>query len=249
MADLDPQPHRLISLPTLAGLVSTGAVALVAVWLSTGLIGGDRWPIHWLEIEGELQRTSASQVRAAAAPAASAGFFAVSLSEVRDEIEALPWVARASVSRRWPDALRIEVQEHQAVARWNAQQLISASGEVFAVTGGEDLQGMVQLHGPDSRRVEVLQAWQSKQQALTPIGLHIEQIRLDPRGSWQLHLSNGLTVSLGREQGLVRLERFVRVFDQLNDEAQPMLSVDLRYVNGLAVQRVRQSMAQGGSNG
>jgi cell division protein FtsQ len=249
MADTDSHPQRLISLPTLAGLVITGATALVAVWLSTGLIGEDHWPIQWLEIEGDLQRTSPSQIRAAAATAASHGFFAVSLMDVRNEVEALPWVARANVSRRWPDALHIHVTEHQAVARWNARELLSASGEAFAVSGSEDLQGMVHLHGPDSRRVEVLQAWQLKQQALRPIGVHIEHLRLDERGSWQLHLNTGLTLLLGREQGQERLERFVRVFDQLNDQGQPMISVDLRYVNGLAVRRVRQSVAQGGSNG
>jgi len=249
MADIDPHEQRLISLPTLAGLVATGATALVAVWLSTGLIGEDRWPIQWLEIEGDLQRTSTSQIRAAAATSAARGFFAVSLTDVRAEVEALPWVAHAHVSRRWPDALRIDVVEHQAVARWNKRQLLSATAEAFEVSGSEDLQGMVHLHGPDSRRAEVLQAWQLKQQTLQPIGLHIEQLTLDERGSWQLQLSSGLTVRLGREQGQERLQRFVRVFDQLNDHPQTMVSVDLRYVNGLAVQRARQSMAQGDSNG
>lgn len=235
MADSEHQPDRLIGPATLASLVLFGIVALGALWLRSGVIGADQWPIQWLDVEGELQRTSGSQVRAAAAGPASRGFFAVDLARIRTDVEDLPWVARAEVRRQWPDAIHIRIVEHRPVARWNESSLFSDRGEVFEVSGSDGMQGLARLSGPENRRAEVLETWQHMRAELGEIGLDIDTLRLDERGAWTLGLTNGTEVVLGRELLDQRLTRFIGVYEELAGAEQRPRRVDMRYTNGLAV--------------
>jgi cell division protein FtsQ len=244
MANSEHQPERLIGPATLASLVLLGTLLLGALWLRSGLIGADQWPIQWLDVEGELHRTSASQIRAAAAGPAALGFFAADLTRVRADIENLPWVARAEVSRHWPDALHIRVVEHRPVARWNERGLFSDRGEVFEVSGSEGMQGLATLTGPDGRRQEVLESWQRMRRELATIGLDIDRLRVDERGAWTLTLGNGIELMLGREKVDERLARFISVHDELSAGEQRAARVDLRYTNGLAVRWVERDSGE-----
>ncbi|MGY6586790.1 MAG: cell division protein FtsQ/DivIB [Wenzhouxiangella sp.] len=235
MADSEHQPDRLMSPALLATLLLGGLLLLAAFWLRAGVIGAERFAIQWLDVEGELSRTSSSQIRAAAAPQAASGFFAVDLARVRQEIEALPWVAGAEVSRHWPDALHIRVSEHRPVARWNDEWLLSQQGEAFAVTGAEGMQGLPRLYGPDNRREDVLANWLAMRDSLFGSGLEIERLTLDQRGAWTLGLDNGIELLLGRQRVDERLLRFLAVQDQINQETRRAVRVDMRYTNGLAV--------------
>jgi cell division protein FtsQ len=61
------------------------------------------------------------------------------------------------------------------------------------------------------------------------------QISLSPRHAWQLRLSNGMALELGREQPQQRLARFVAVYPYSMAPMQRTVSyVDLRYQNGFA---------------
>ncbi len=60
---------------------------------------------------------------------------------LRTRIEALPWVATASVERQLPDILHISLNEHQPTAMWQHDgtfSLINKDGEVI-LTGGDDI--------------------------------------------------------------------------------------------------------------
>lgn len=237
MADPGNQPERLISPAWLASLLLGGAIALGAAWLRLGMIGSDQFPINWLDVEGDLNRTTVAQVRAAVAPQAAHGFFAVSMAEARAAIEGLPWIAEVEISRHWPDSLSVRVVEHRALARWNEIALVSETGEIFDVAGTSGMQGLPRLTGPESRRREVFETWLDMRRRLNPAGLDIEAVHLDPRGAWQLELNSGVAVLLGREKMDQRLDRLVAVYDRLMRLDERISRVDLRYTNGLAVTR------------
>jgi cell division protein FtsQ len=235
MANPGHQPEGVIRPTWIATLVLTGVAGLFVLWLKTGLIGGDQWAIEWLDIEGDLNRTSANQIRAATVGQASRGFFAADLHELRSSIESLPWVAQAEVARQWPDALHIRVIEHRPVARWNETGLFSDRGEVFRVDGSEGMQGLARLRGPESRRTEVLETWLLMRRNLGAIGQDIEEMEVDERGAWQVVLGNGARLVLGREEVHQRLERYIAVHALLNGDDRRPRVIDMRYTNGLAV--------------
>lgn len=225
------QRLALWSLTPLAAIVMAGSI-----WWLGGWHDARHWPIRWLEVSGELERLTAAQVRAAVSEQARRGFFAVDVERARAEVEALPWVDRAAVSRHWPDALEIFVTEQRAVARWKDRALISRSGELFEVAGTGGMQGLTRLDGPDGRQLEVFERWQRMRTRLAADGLEIRRVELDARGAWRLVLDSGLELLLGRHEVAERLERFLSVRSDLRAMAG-IERIDLRYPNGLAVTR------------
>ncbi|MGK7297049.1 MAG: cell division protein FtsQ/DivIB [Candidatus Wenzhouxiangella sp. M2_3B_020] len=207
-----------------------------ATWWFGGWGDARHWPIRWLEVSGSLERVTAAQVRAAAAEQAGMGFFAVDVERTRAAIESLPWVSQATVSRSWPDALNIHIREQRAVARWNGEALIGATGELFEVAGTGGMQGLTFLQGPAARRAEVVETWRAIAARLNPRGLEIRRLELDPRGSWRVRLGSGIDLLLGREQLAERLERYLSVRADL-ESLETVERIDLRYPNGLAVTR------------
>lgn len=226
---MNPRALWLISLIAPAGL-------LLLIWVAVQPNDSERWPIRWLEVEGRLERVTAAQVRAAVTAEARSGFFALDVDKVQLDVEALPWVARALVSRQWPDALVIEVIEHRAVARWNQAALLSEHGDRFEVAGTAGMQGLVRLSGPEQRVEDVFAAWYRLAGALQRRGLEVAALELDPRGAWTLQLGDGRTLLLGREALTERVARFLTVEPELAD-LEDLLRIDLRYPNGLAVMR------------
>ncbi|WP_141455690.1 cell division protein FtsQ/DivIB [Pseudoxanthomonas sp. z9] len=220
----------------LAWLLAVALVALPVVAVVNGWIGADRWPLTRLRVHGEFERVDPAQLRAVVLPYARHGFFAVRLQEAQDAVERLPWVERAEVRKRWPDVMEISIVEHRPFARWGKDRLLSEHGRLFPTPKAlQDLK-LPQLGGPDSQVKEVVSLYNEARQLFAPLGLAVETLTMDRRGSWTLTLGNGTEVVIGRADARPRLSRFVRMLPQiLARQGQPLLRADLRYTNGFAL--------------
>ena len=96
---------------------------VVAVVLLLALVAGALWLVYyssWLSVRGVdvegVQQLRAGQVRTAAAVPEGEALARVDLDRIRARVEALAAVRSADVSRQWPDTVRIDVQEREAVA-------------------------------------------------------------------------------------------------------------------------------------
>jgi cell division protein FtsQ len=216
-------------------LLFLATVAAIA-WVSMGIVTSERWPIRWLEINGNFNRVSAEQLRASLSSEVGTSFFTLDLQGLQEAAARIHWVSGVRVQKQWPDTVRVTVEEYVPVAHWNHGQLISSSGTVFEVPEADELQGLPRLEGPDERLREVLQTWVGLDEMLMPLGLEITQIALDGRGAWSLVLNNGTRVQLGRDKTVERLERLLASWEPLmREQESPPLDVDLRYTNGFAV--------------
>lgn len=210
------------------------ALPLAAVF--QGWLAAERWPFTRLDVRGPLLRVSADQVRAALLPVLDRGFFALDLGRVRSAVEAVPWVASAQVSRRWPDTLAVRVQEHEPVARWNRTHWLSRAGVVFAAPARPELVSLPSLFGADAQATQVAALHRYAESVLQPIGVGVTETRLSSRGSWSVVLGDGVRVQLGREQPQARLRRLARALPLIRaDLGATPLRLDLRYSNGIAV--------------
>jgi len=212
-----------------------GMTLLLTIWLSHGILGTEKWPIRWLELDGSFERVNAEQVRSMLAPVVDTGFFAVNLVEVRAAASEVPWVADVQARKVWPDTIQVKIIEHRPVAHWRDDQMISSGGQAFRINGPQ-IQGLPVLLGPEQRVDAVVKMWREMNEALAPLGKDITRLELQQRGAWVAELNNGVTLYLGREAVLERLQRFVVSWPDLarKNGDQPF-DIDLRYTNGFAV--------------
>jgi len=140
------------------------------------------------------------------------------------------------VQRRWPDAIVVGVVEQQAAARWGDDGLLNTRGELF-VSGARYLPPeLPRLDGPPGTEAVVAQRYLAVQGRLLDQGLRLSALRLDPRGAWEMELTNGVTVRLGRNQVDQRTDRFIRVAAQvIAGRAADIGYVDMRYSNGFSI--------------
>lgn len=217
-----------------AALVFAGGYALV----HTPLL-----PLRQVELKGGLAHMTRVQAEHAARAGAAGTFLSVDLDAVRGAFESLPWVRKVEVRRVWPDRLQVSIEEHVALARWGADaqsaRLVNTHGEVFE---GElpDAVRLPLFAGPSGSAEEVTRRYAAFRQALAPLQIEPRQVLLSARYSWQLRLSNGLTLELGRDQlkepVLQRLARFVDHYAQtLGSFDRKFEYADLRYPSGFAL--------------
>ena len=228
---------RLIAWLLALAVVTLPVVAVLNGWLAAG-----HWPIKRLLVTAEYQRVNAEQLRAAVQPQIGQGYFALDLARVREAVQAVPWVERVEVRKRWPDVLELVVVEHRAYAHWGQDRLLSFQGEVFQVPGAQELQGLPRLSGPNGRVREVIEFYESAQRAFANTGLSISGARVTSRGSWALELSTGAQVMVGRvDAPMAKVQKLVTVLPKiLTGEARSVRRIDLRYSNGVAVEWVEK---------
>lgn len=215
------------------------AVPLLVVaigWAGSSMLDPETFPVKTVRIESRLERLDQERVRRAVVPYVKEGFLGVDVERIRGELEALPWVADASVRRAWPDALVVQIREQQAAARWSHGGLLNPRGELFKPEGDEQWKHLSMLRGPKGTEKSLMKEFQAIQGMLTPVGLRISHLTMNERRAWSLYLDNGLQLRLGRNDMHLRLLRFVRVYGNvLKPRLDAIDSVDLRYTNGFAV--------------
>ncbi len=84
-----------------------------------------------VRVEGAPE-ARAREVLAAAMPEGRSSLLSADPYEIKARVESLDWVARASVQRRWPNDVVIQVARRAAFARWQENgvtTIIDASGE------------------------------------------------------------------------------------------------------------------------
>jgi cell division protein FtsQ len=215
----------------LVGMAALGfAVAAVAL-----LLRSPWFPVRYIEVAHALQKTGKGEIEAAARERIGGNFFAVAPADLRAGLEQLPWVRRASVRRVWPDRLEVALEEHVPLARWGDDALVNTHGERFY--GSSDAE-LPRFFGPAGSELEVTRRYARFSDALAPLGGRLERVVLTPRYAWQLRLSSGLQIMLGRdaEAAEARLRKFVEVYaGTLGRLERKHDYVDLRYPNGFAL--------------
>ena len=235
---------------TIYVLVVTAAGLSTLYWLVQRPV----FALQSIELDGvqsRLQHVTPAAVRAAVAGRLEGNFFTVDLDQARQVFESVPWVRRASVRRQWPNGLVVQVEEQQAMSLWNENRLLNIYGEPFTANLGEAEDGgdLPALAGPDGAERLVAQRYAELRRWFEPLKAEPTVVTLSNRYAWQVELSNGLTVDLGREPSAqfgtdslpldARVTRLVQSLPVLESRlGRGIEHADLRYPNGFAVRAV-----------
>lgn len=206
------------------------------------------FPLQSVRLSTIPQRVSAADLLQVMRSEARGNLFTVDIGRLRQSLEKLPWVRSVSIRREFPHALVVQLEEHQALGRWNGSALVNQQGEVFVAESDQALPDFV---GQGGSSAEMVQNYVQFSQQLAGLGLSVTEVALSPRHAWQLRLSNGMVLALGHDDMQQRLARFVAVYPYAENRIQKIERtgatryVDLRYRNGFAVRQVLRGGERG----
>ncbi|WP_088329975.1 cell division protein FtsQ/DivIB [Lacimicrobium sp. SS2-24] len=227
--------------PRLGLWLGLGFLAAVLLMLGYGVYQLNDWledeqrlPVKAIRLSGDFQFISAQDVDRAVRQNQPGSFFQLDVRQAKADIEALPWVYRASVRKDWPNNLQVHLVEQVAVARWNQDMLLNDKAESFVARVPQGLV-LPDLFGPQGSEQAALDGYRAMLALLQQSGFSISELVLTERFAWHVRLNNELELNLGRSEFIDRLQRFVDIYPLLmQGERQPEY-VDLRYDTGLAV--------------
>ncbi len=216
-------------------LILLGAGVVLAAALKA-FITVQSLPVQRISVTGTLQHTQAQAVQDMVQPSLAGGFLNADLQEMRRKLEGLPWIYEATVRRKWPNALEIHVVEELPIARWGRDGFLNHEGGIFHSEKSGDWESLPLLLGPDGSAQSLMEKYQRLVELLAPLNLAVEQLAVDERGQMEAVLAGGMQLSLGGEDFLVRMHRFVGVYrSELVARRTDIERVDLRYESGIAV--------------
>jgi len=175
-----------------------------------------------------------ARLRELMAIAPGTNILALELDDLAGRITAEPWVARATVTRELPDALRVEIEEHEPVAVLAAGPLVlvDRAGEPFkrleagerrqlpVITGiaaTDLLSARERAQTRIARAIGAIDAWAKKRRPL------LSEIHVDAWGGVTMYTAGvGTQVRLGRGDLDVALARYDALRAALGDESDKL---------------------------
>ena len=214
----------------------------VAGWASRHPI----FAIRGIAVTGEVTHNNALTLRANVASRLSGTFFTMDITAARLAFEAVPWVRQAVVRREFPNRLKVQLQEHKAVAYWGVEgesRMVNSFGEVFEANVGEvDQDVLPRLGGPEGQAAQVLAMYQALETLFDVTDLTLDQIEMTLHGGWRARLDTGAVLELGAgstPEVVARTERFLKTLTQVTTrygrQPEALESADLRHEDGYAI--------------
>jgi cell division protein FtsQ len=148
------------------------------------------------------------------------------LSQQKMALEKLPWVKKATLIRRYPSELRVQIQEKTPLALWQHQGLkhvLDESGHVIPGVVAEGPSPLMVITGQDSP--QHFSAFYAK---LHPFLEKLPKIKAATylrSGRWNLYLKGGTLVKLPESQEKNALMTLITLLPSLSKQT----SIDLRF--------------------
>lgn len=228
-----------------SGVRRRDLITLVFLFLLALLLSGrivylfladtERFPINAVKIVGNYQYIMRKQLANILTNHLQESFFSLSVWRLHKELLALNGCQEAKIERIWPDVLKISLIEKTPIAIWN-DELLSDDGQLFTVDKRHINDTLPHLSGPSANQKDVLQIYLKLSKLLDMYGLHASSLQLRDNQAWELVLTNGIRLRLGKHDLEKRLLRFCKAYPVIfADKPEQLSSVDLRYARGMAV--------------
>lgn len=217
------------------------ALLLMARLTYLYLANPKNYPINTFKIEANYQHITRHCLEDILEKYTHQGFFSISVRDLRSELAALYWTDKVEVERIWPDILKIKLIEKRPVAIWN-HVLMTEDGLLFDLTTTQwqkeaNAEHLPVLNGPKDQQLDVLQMYRKLSKISEKYDLQASSLALRDNRAWELGLTNGVLLRLGKRDVESRLQRFCLTYSAVfGDKLERLAVVDLRYIHGMAAQ-------------
>lgn len=227
-----PDQRQSLLRGAIYGLLLLVGVGLVHI--SPAIVDAINQPVREMRLTGEFDGTKAPEVRVVLGNFAGIGILQVDLARIKAQLELMPWVERATVTRRWPRAIEVQLFEHRLVARWRDGGYLTQSGLVLHGVDGREPLPLVATRW--SAPEEILQHFLVLNSVVQSVGLELFELHEGVAGDLTLVLANGIQVQLGNQLQVARIQKFLMAWSSgLGQQESLIERIDMRYVSGFAV--------------
>ena len=193
------------------------------------------FPINVLKIKAPYHYLPRDRIQELISPDMNQSFLTLSEEKLQENFKKNAWVEKVDVKKIWPDQVVVQIIERFPVAIWG-NMLLSDKGDLFKPEKMDFFSEMPRFQGPEHQQKEVLHIFKKLSKLLLANDLMIKEIRLRENQSWELTLSNGVIIRLGKNDVEARLKRFCQVYPKwFATSFERVSSIDLRYPHGIAV--------------
>ena len=193
-------------------------------------------PIANVSVEGEFKYLAETAIEAMVEQKLTDTFLELDIVSLKKHLETHPWVDRATVSRQWPDTLLIKITEQQPIARWNSAGFLNLRGEIVNLDNRIRLDHLPLLKASDRYASRVMQQYVRVTKLLGHYKFAPLVLELDNTLAWSLVIAPNITIKLGRDDALEKLQRLIPVMtSRLQESMTRINTVDMRYKQGFAV--------------
>jgi cell division septal protein FtsQ len=216
------------------------ALVLAVIVGVLALLGSSWFAVDEVRVTGNVY-TDRAELDAIVEDLRGTPVLLVDVGEFEARLEAIPWVAGARVTTRFPDAASIEIRERVPVASMLGEDLrsrvLDAQGRVLTVTDGQPVAlvwisgvGTLDLAPGDTAPVGI-QAAASLVTKLTPtVRPRVESITVTPDGAdLILSLTGPVEVrfgsALGDSEQIQKLVRLERILGEVGEEPVSVIDV------------------------
>lgn len=235
------------------GIITFSSLILaVLVYLLIGNVSF--FKIKKIKIESKMEFLDQKEIKNTLKKDVSNSFFTVSLSDIQKNIESLPFVKEAKVIRVWPDSLKINITEIEAIARVkvNNQGLyILANNCKYLQTNSKKFLTfknlpVVSIDKDDMssyEKVKICDTFNFISNSFAKLNknlntnVKLSQININPINSISCVVNNEVLINLGKpidlesiNSKILRLQNYIKRQKNIND----FRYIDLRYTNGIA---------------
>jgi len=175
------------------------------------------------------KHTSRTSLATALGVQLGAPILGLDLDDARARIEALPWVASASIERHLPDTIYVRITERRPIARWYADgkmHVVDRDGNAIALKDVDSYGRLPLVTGPGAPQavgqlLELLKAHPA-------LAARVTQARRLGRRRWDVIFDKGLIVMLPEEMPRRAWSRFAELARTRRLLDRGLVAIDLR---------------------
>ncbi len=241
---------------SLIGLI--GVLLLGATLVADQLYRPEQFNISKISLTGDAAHVDREALKQSVIAAVDGNYFSLNSKKIIDVVQALPWVEKVRLRRRWPATLMIDIEEYQPVAIWGEERWLTTTGKLVKLPLPKNVV-LPHLNAPSHEVHTVWPKYKQWSAKFARQGLRLQSMTLSKQHLYTLQLEytspmesalTGFEMVLAESNAEQQIDAFLSSYQQsLIDAPGQIKTVDLRYPSGFSVSRhAPEEIAQAAPN-
>ena len=211
-----------------------GAFSVFIVLASAVLYVLQNWfTIDRITIKGNTRHITQEQLSYIAKNRLRGTFFTLDINSLQREFLQVPWVQSVTVTRDFPDAITVNVNEYDAIARFGDEGLVSVKGNVFS--GADDSTTLPVFNGMLKQVPNFLDDYQALKPLLHDKNINLNRLDVTASGITKIYFSNDLQVIICNVNIASNIEILSKYWDKLYQLNPNLNYINMCYKNAVAI--------------